>query len=458
MKNKIYLISIVIALNLNSIQSLGSVTRVGNGDDGSDLERLVKINSGPIIQAKNKALSLLTQLNIMGVPGLSQLKPELENSEIFMASADVHPTTELRGSIEVSDDYKTIYARTFAEPHAATRFFPAAKSLNSDQLVALHIHEALHRALPENIRQNENIVTHFTMAITSQGSSFDRVLEVSKQYVNIAASAKPDEPVKQEAENLKTENQNIEIPIKSKNNLSISVISYGVEEGLAKGYRNNAKLIEFENSPFDIKLLFGQPAEFILKVKAFIDDSQRNRVFLGPLGFEIQELLYSNQQTQYGPFIRYSSEAIDKDNIETVENVGRDIVTVGAIYKKQDKESYSHFVVGYSTESTMHSLYGGVDQKFGSIVSIWGHMGLTYKKINYGALAEVHLNQGRDSIKPFKLLVFGPEVEFVTDSFKAKLFYKSVTSSAEYDLRSLGDILDRGYGRNGLGLTLNYLF
>jgi len=453
MNSKKYLAMIVFSIIINTLNSIASVTKVGNGDDGSDLEQLVKITSGPIIEAKTKALNLIEKLNIVGVPGLGRLKPELENSELFMAKSDVHPNTEQRGSIEVSDDYKKIYARTFAEPHAATRFFPAANGLTSDQLVALHIHEALHRALPEDIRRNENIVTHFTMAITSPGSSFDRVLEVSKQYINLASYKQLEEPTQ-----LEITNQNIEMPSRSKSNFRISIVSYSLEEGLAKGYRNDVKLIEFENSPFNLKLIYGRPAEFIFKLKSFIDSSQSNRLFLGPLGLEVQELFYSDQHTQFGPFVRYSSEAIDKDNITIFENIGRDILTLGGIYKKRNEESYSHFVLGYSTASTIHSQYEGIDQMIGSIVSLWSQLGFIYKKLNYGALAEVHFNQGRDSIKPFKLLVFGPEIEFVTDSFKAKLFYKSVTSSSEYDLRNLGDILDRGYGRSGLGLTLNYLF
>jgi len=57
-----------------------------------------------------------------------------------------------------------VYARTFPEPHAATRFFPAAAKLDSEQLQALHIHEALHRALPDSVREDEAVVSEITLA------------------------------------------------------------------------------------------------------------------------------------------------------------------------------------------------------------------------------------------------------------------------------------------------------
>lgn len=166
-----------------------SVTKVGNGNDGADLENLKIIKEGPILSARDQAVAWLKTLNVQGIAGLGRLIPEVEHSDLMMADKDAHPTGEAPGSIEISADQNLVYARTFAEPYAATRFFPAATKLTKEQLIALHIHEALHRALPENIRENEDIVSHLTMALTSPGANHDRVRQVARLYVRQAPNA-----------------------------------------------------------------------------------------------------------------------------------------------------------------------------------------------------------------------------------------------------------------------------
>jgi len=453
MKNNSGNLILIIVFNIISLSLNASVTKVGNGDDGSDLENLTKITSGPILKAKNKALILLDKLNIVGVPGLGSLIPELEQSEIYMTNSDVHPTNEQRGSIEISDDYKTVYARTFAEPHAATRFFPATKKLNIDQLVALHIHEALHRSLPENIRQNENIVTHFTMAITSHGASFDRIFEVSKMYINTTPS------INGVVQNKESDIIKIDLPEKQKSHISYTIISYGNEEGLAKGYRNNIDYLEYRASLFDIQIIKGYAVEYITKLKAIVDYTTKKNYYLGPSSIEIQADTQLSKTSSIGPFLRYSIEAPDNDNFESNGNKGRDILTLGCSFENKNLESYNKMTIGYSGESIRHGGYSPTDdEKFGSIFSVWASLGYKYKKLDYGVLAEYHSSQDAGSASPFKLILLGPEIQYDSDKFKINLFYKTIVNSKSANLTNLGDILDRGYGRNGIGLTLAYLF
>src|SRR5262245_2740168 len=127
--------------------SAASTTKVGNGDDGTDLEGATPITRGIIFETRAMAVANLKALNIQGVAGLGQVIPELERSDLLMCKADV-AAMSTEGSWESSEDSKQVYARTFPEPHAPTRFFPAALKLSRDQLIALHTHEALHRALP----------------------------------------------------------------------------------------------------------------------------------------------------------------------------------------------------------------------------------------------------------------------------------------------------------------------
>ena len=79
-----------------------SVTKVGNGDDGADLEALTPVTEGPILAARTEALTRLKNLNVIGVAGLGMLMPELERSEMMMTAQDAHPTGEAAGDLEIS--------------------------------------------------------------------------------------------------------------------------------------------------------------------------------------------------------------------------------------------------------------------------------------------------------------------------------------------------------------------
>lgn len=71
----------LLALGLSqalAFTAQASVTKVGNGDDGADLEALTPITSGPIFEARQRAVETAKKLNVIGVPGLGLLIPELE--------------------------------------------------------------------------------------------------------------------------------------------------------------------------------------------------------------------------------------------------------------------------------------------------------------------------------------------------------------------------------------------
>ncbi len=149
-------------------------TRVGNGDDGSDLESGKKVTSGILIETRADAIARIAKLNAQNVPGLGRLLVEIEKSEIFYVAHDVKPTAE-SGSDGIERNSTVVFARTFPEPVAPTRFFAAALTLEREQLIALHIHEALHRALPPDLRENETAVSQLTLSLSAPDSTHDRV-------------------------------------------------------------------------------------------------------------------------------------------------------------------------------------------------------------------------------------------------------------------------------------------
>jgi hypothetical protein len=121
-------------------------TKVGNGDDGSDLEGFDLVTSGRLVESRLKAVELLKKLNIHGVPQLGALIPEVKNTKLYLTKRNINANRLKELGAFHSGEQKYVYARTFARPYAATRFFPAALKLDDSQLIALHIHEGLHRA------------------------------------------------------------------------------------------------------------------------------------------------------------------------------------------------------------------------------------------------------------------------------------------------------------------------
>lgn len=156
---------------------------VGNGDGGADLEGAAPITDGPIIAARARAVELLKRLNVEGVPGLGMLLPEVESSPLYLARDNRQPDGRDDQGTFHSDMRGRVYARTFAHPHAATRFFPVALGLSEDQLIALEVHEGLHRSLPASIAEDEGTVTTLTLAITSPSATFDQIATVASREI-----------------------------------------------------------------------------------------------------------------------------------------------------------------------------------------------------------------------------------------------------------------------------------
>ncbi|MCR9203748.1 MAG: hypothetical protein NXH75_04160 [Halobacteriovoraceae bacterium] len=153
-------------------------TELGNGNDGKDLLEFREINEGAIYETRAEAVTFLSKINLRGIQGLGFLKDEVEKTKLLIAREGLSPQELLDLGAFKTGNNPVVYARTFPRPHAPTRFFPAANELSRNQLISLHIHEGLHRALPASIRTNEQIVEEITKVITSPNSTFEDIVVV----------------------------------------------------------------------------------------------------------------------------------------------------------------------------------------------------------------------------------------------------------------------------------------
>lgn len=144
-----------------------------------------KVTSGILSNTRQSAVARLEKLDVRRVAHLESLIDDVTKSEIQLEEKNDTNTKPFNHGLEVSADDHYVYAQTAPSASSATRFFPAALQLPEDQLVRLHIHEALHRTLPESIRSNESAVEEITLAICDPKANFESV-----QGKTIAAIAK----------------------------------------------------------------------------------------------------------------------------------------------------------------------------------------------------------------------------------------------------------------------------
>ncbi len=440
-----------------SVNATDSITKVGNGNDGADLESLTPIKSGPIWESREQAIKLLNKLNVIGVPGLGILISEIERTELLMAANDVHPTGEQRGSLEISEDKTLVYARTFAEPNAATRFFPAARKLTSNQLVALQIHEALHRALPAHIRTDENVVMHYTMAMTSPGASYDRIRQVSEIYIN-----ERNEKIASEQNSATAIPENeIIFPARSRTTIGYSYESYSYENYSLEAPANPLHRIEL-NKSLGYKSIFGAAVESVFRARLLIDKDFKDKSLLGPSSFDLEARFQLDEFSVAGPVVRFTTKSID----ETSSYDSRDLMTIGGFYRSKNENFHFDSTIEIALPSTLQS--DNASTKYQAIISLLSHSSYKFKNgFALGGLAEVHSTEGSETetkvynsdpysakTNAFRNIFVGPELGFESKNLQIKMYWKYLINNSSASMDNLGDRMDHGFGKGSLGTSL----
>lgn len=443
-----------------------STSRVGNGDDGRDLEGLSKIESGPIFESRLKAVENLKKLNVQGIPGLGALIPEVEKTELLMSNRDVK-SLETEGEWETSKRRQLVYARTFAEPHSPTRFFPISKTLNEEQLIALHTHEALHRALPPGVRENEDKVAMLTLALTSPYATFDRVNRVVQKAlwpdedsnrVNRTASSSSNSSklvIKRDPEAWVSPAE-LEYEFSSFDNSGGTVYKNGIFE--TEEFRQNGDFfvapvgsqihsMSGEFSPIGV-LRFGEKMlEPRLQLKGYAFEAFGNYVF-GPISlrsfFEIE-----GEGAEYGPQLRVSLRSIDGDYINFLA-ADRDVYSLGWLYKKSTYRFEHRFDANYSfsSESANGIDYGGIWSA--SMQSGWKKR----KLLLSGGIQLANMQSG--DLGPQTIISVGPEVAYRGERYGISISgHTIINQSTNSSVSNLGDLDGQGMGTSRFSLALS---
>jgi hypothetical protein len=418
-------------------------TKVGNGDSGSDLEGFELVTKGELINSKNDAIKLLKNLNTQAIVGLGNLLPELENSKVYMTKKDISSKELDEMGAFHSGLEGLVYARTFAHSYAATRFFPASLKLNSKQLMALHIHEALHRSLPDQVHEDEQIVSKITLAIITPEQTADNIQAVVKE--NIPDLFMPSTNHLVINKNSRIHNPSlVEISV-SKWTESKRVSSLPIDHSL----NVNAQLFIFGES--NLTSGFGISSNYLM--------TKNSQNYFGPLELTYRNLFYTNRG--YDLEFKIGYQIMSTSNSKVINSAyGKNAFIIGINAKKlSDKFNLKlsgDLIGGNSISRNINSI--STQYEIGSTINLGGELLIPQKSYELGAqskliiLNSLNVTQNNNSLlnkESDQYFSAGPVGKYhlnpdIVINLYGEYLFNSNKNSAEDHLR---DLLGNGLGQ-----------
>ncbi|MES2964401.1 MAG: hypothetical protein V4760_10950 [Bdellovibrionota bacterium] len=441
-----------------------SATKVGNGDDGGDLEGARKIENGILVQTRKKAIDLLKRLDTAAIEHLGNLQPELEKSEMYLVARDSAAKLDEDKGLESTPDGSAVYARTFAEPHAATRFFPAALTLNEDQLIALHVHEALHRSLPPSVREDEKIVTKITLALTAPDATVDRVRRVVtteiRQDARSISNGGAGGDGTLEARLPKGPQAP---PLENPSSVTYTFRTFSIAD------KDKAAVpLESMHSIQSFLYPFGEGSHALgLGIEASYLKAGEE-AYMGPLELSARMKLTTIRGFDVGGFLNYSMNSMAPDEFKN-SPLGRDIVTAGLAMKRVTPRYYVENSISISDDGDAKQKLGQIEytHHYGQITSAAVRAGGRLRGFELGGLLEIvladsHVVKGGAFKRDFgrqRLVTAGPEASYTFGDLKLGLAAQLLLDSTNgTKLDDLGDIMGRGVGQGSVSSSLSLRF
>ncbi len=433
--------------------------KVGNGDDGGDLEGAVPLTDGPLLKARETAIAKLLLLNTSGIRSLGNLIPEVSKSDLYLSPSEKAANLPSDQGSFHANMQGMVYARTFARPHAATRFFPSALTLTADQMVALHIHEGLHRSLPPAVRENEAVVTQLTLSITAPGANHDQVEAVVHTVV-------PDEIVQPPADGLSAHYRvlNTETPYRRVSNLRYSFRQFLEPKVNGTFPIRSMHVIQSDLYPFG-----GENTPFGMGLEASMIQSDAAGMQSGPLGISARLRLFQRAGFDAGIWGVASLNTLSTEELKN-SPYGRSLLTFGLFIRKRLPGFYIENFLSYTLPGDVTQLLGAVNYnyQYGGVFNAKVRVGFAHGIFDFGAFTEMHLAQDfrvtGGAFKPFdtgayRLVSMGPEVAVSLGEVSVSVFGRMIidsTKGANFDY--LGNLMGAGTAQGSIGTAVNYAF
>ena len=460
-----YRVLIIIGVLVNFAHlSFSAPTRVGNGDDGSDLESFIPLEKGKIVETRKLAVQRLKSLRISSVKGLGQLIPEVSKTDLYMTKKNLPVKKLVELGAFTNDENGVVYARTFPRAHAATRFFPAAQKLDEKQLIALHIHEGLHRALEWPYNEDEAIVSSIALAINDPATSFDQIQATVSRHLSKR---------RLEVDNLvKSESSHPPVAERAKINAPSQFL-------LGFSRFNEVKNEEtrfFSPAIQEMYTLKSYLYPFGGKLKATgigIDLSLVNtdtESYMGPLGLSLRHMLWTGRGFDFEGYLRANLNTLSNEELEN-SFLGRDVVMAGFLFGRRADSFYVENELEFTAPSEAEETIGNIDYKyqFGTLLAIRLKAGAHLGHWSLGGFFEMLLSDSLDVSSEAsgfryesgrnRLLAAGPQLRYTNGSFILDIrgrYLLNSTQNTDFDF--LGDLMGYGVGQGSLSVSTGVQF
>lgn len=447
MKSRHYILFFALYLFCSKLQA--GPYKVGNGDVGTDLAAFEQVHIGKLKETQKKAALLLKQLNTKQLPSLELLEPEVEKADLYLVKHELSEAKlkELGQWDENSGHH--VYARTLARPHAATRFFRQAMELSEQKLIALHIHEGLHRALPKVIRENEEAVAKITSLLTTPDMTFDTLKrELPKIHSLFDVGSEPSDVAQTQRY------------LPSHINFGVSEYSEPNENQpnrrlpVSRRYRFGTMLYPFEDYNYLSNIGFG----FDTSIIELNDDASN---FFGPFSLTVRGKFWRLGKFDVSGFAKGTFNTFSAEKVEQSLQ-GRDYLTLGFDFKKRKNKYYFHHGIEFITNSEVKTS----NRKYliGNIGKFWLKTGRHFNRhFTLGAQAEImyldsfgvrgdglNINKGGS-----QFLSLGPDLNYKNKDYEVQIIGKYLMDTADDDeYNYINDLFDNGQGQ--WLWTLNY--
>lgn len=441
---------------------------VGNGDDGGDLEGGRPISGGILIETRAKAIERLKRLNTASIDHLGTLIPELEKSDVFLVERNLKPKMKNDMGPESSSDGSEVFARTFAEPHAATRFFPAALSLNEEQLIALHVHEALHRALPAQAREDEAVVSKITLALTAADTSLDRARRVVAAEVNALDGESSTGARASAGGEIQSHTQIVPAEkLEQPSSLSYTYQSFSVYKDSSHYPIDSLHKLQTVFYPLGNEAhAFGLGMEFSYLKSPNQSYIMRPLTLLGRLrlarvnNYDIAGFASISLNTM--------TSGAGTENIDSP--VGRDITTVGVSWRRDEARYYVDNKLSLSLldEAKRKLITGSETFHAGKVIAAEVHAGGKYKSFEFGGFADLYLSDSFKSVDGqgqsatagrFRVLGLGPELTYLSGAMRYSFSGRWVADATPgMSIDDIGDLVGYGVGQGSVSASATLRF
>lgn len=452
---------IILFLNFSMITYAGP-TKVGNGDDGADLENMQKVSTGILISTRDKAVELLTKINARAIPNLGTLIDEVQKADIYLVQDPIKNPKKFDQGMETSDDGKLVYARTIAAPYSPVRFFPPALLLNEDQLIRLHIHEGLHRSLPNQFKENESVVSELTLLLTSPTANHDQI--VQKVTALIPQPNKESEfnyPVAANTISEAPRTENIRFP---------SQFSYHFQTFQILDKDKHLLPLQSMNRIRNYMHPFGGTNEAIGIGIGFSYLSLEKESYMGPLELSGRLKVATWKKFDFDLWGELAMYTLSEDELKSLPQV-RDTLTTGLSMLRSEEYFYSENFISITAESQKQTKIADSEYtyKYAPIIDARISAGTQLNNFFLGGTADFILTESLKVLdeentpitqtERVRIVKAGAEVGYRYKQFSAKVYAQKVINSTRgYDLTDLSSLVGHGSGQGFAGTELSYHF